>query len=179
MSEGTFSLKSGNATLYVDRKGNVRIQRDKIFCRGTIVLCQIDCNRDDLIKRALVFDGRAHDPAFDYLEKMHETGDIDDIRVEASTICKTFGSRQSGLEARKYINNIINIYPNNKIRIDLSDVNIISSSFADEVFGKLFVELGPMRYMRQVIIENTCSEVEVVIDRAITFRSRTGLESLS
>lgn len=179
VSESAFSLKSGNATLFVDRKGNVKIKSEQIFYRGTIVLCQIDCSRDDLIKRALIFDGRAHDPAYDYLEKMHESDETSDIRVKAPEICKTFGSRQSGLEARKYISNLIGMYPNSRIRIDLSDVNIVSSSFADEVFGKLFVQIGPMRYMRQITIDNTCSEVEVVIDRAITFRSRTGLDGFA
>lgn len=174
VSEGTFSLKSGSATLYVDRGGNVRVRKEKSVFRGTIVLCQIDCSRNDLIRRALVFDGKSHDPAFDYLEKMHETKDTNDINVKASDICKTFGSRVSGSEARSYITNLVRLYPSRRLVIDLSDVNIISSSFADEVFGKLFIEMGPMRYMRQIIVGNTCSEVEVVIDRAITFRSRTG-----
>ena len=176
VSEGTFSLKSGAATLYVDKRSTVKVKIDRLPFRGTIVLCQIDCGRDDLIKRALVFDGRAHDPAFDYLEKMHETDDSENILVKASDICKTFGSRQSGIEARNYITNLIKSYPSNKIVIDLTGVNIVSSSFADEVFGKLFVQLGPMRYMRQLIIHNTCSEVETVVDRAITFRSRSGLD---
>ena len=178
VSEGVFSLKSGAATLFVDRFGDVKVKKDRQYFRGTIVVCQIDCGRDDLIKRALVFDGRSHDPAFDYLEKMHESDDSEDIHVPAKEICKTFGSRVSGLEARNYILNLIKSYPSQRIKIDFVDVNMVSSSFADEVFGKLFVELGPMRYMRQILIGNTCSEVETIIDRAITFRARTGLDEI-
>jgi hypothetical protein len=36
--------------------------------------------------------------------------------------------------------------PRSRILIDLTDVPIISSGFADEVFGKLFAQLGPLRF---------------------------------
>lgn len=175
VSEGAFSIKSGMASLYVDKDSNVKVRRELIPFNGTVVLCQIDCSRQDLIQRALVFNGRAHDPAYDYLEKMHEREGSDPITVNAKDICKTFGSRESGREARNYLKNVLNSYPAQTICVDLADVNIVSSSYADEAFGKLFVELGPMRYMRTIQLNNSCAEVEVVIDRAITLRSQTGL----
>ncbi|MEH6663119.1 MAG: DUF4325 domain-containing protein [Parasphingorhabdus sp.] len=174
VSSGLFSIRSFHASLYVDRNGEVKIHDEKVPYRGTYLVCQIDCDREDLIKRALVFDGHSHDPAFDYLEKMHE-GNGDSVKITAYDICKTFGSRVSGSEARQYVKNMVRSYEGQKIDISFKDVNIISSSFADELFGKLFVELGPMRYMRTISLSETCSEVEAIVDRAISQRSKSGL----
>jgi len=40
----------------------------------------------------------------------------------------------------------------------------------------MFVELGPIKFMRLIKIENTDSTVEALIGRAIEQRSKTGLE---
>jgi len=174
-SSGIFVLKSRHGNLFVSKNGEVHVRKDAIPFRGTFLVCQIDYNQPDLIERALVFNGRSHDPAFDYLERKHEVGGDDEVVVSAEEICKTFGSRQSGLEARKYLVNILNVYSDKTIVIDFTNISVISSSFADEVFGKIFVEMGPMRFMRMIKLRNTVSAVEALIDRAITLRSRTGM----
>ncbi len=171
-----FSLKSRHGVLFVDRDGEVRTRRNTVPFHGTVVTCQIDCDEPDLIKRAFNFGGKSHEPAFDYIEKMHEEGD--DVWVVAKEICKTFGSRESGAEARRYIENVISSVEGRPIHIDFDGIPVISSSFADEVFGKLFVTLGSMKFMRLVHIENTVSTVEGLIGRAIDQRSRTGLDNV-
>lgn len=174
-SAGIFVLKSRHGNLYVTRNGETHVARDRVPFRGTFVVCQVDCDRPDLIDRAFVFGGRAHVPAFDYLERNHE-GELQyQTKVKALDICKTFGSRQSGEEARNYIKNLLSCSPQNEIFIDFEGVNVVSSSFADEVFGKLFVELGPMQFMRTIKLKNTVSAVEGLIDRAIRLRSQTGI----
>jgi anti-sigma regulatory factor (Ser/Thr protein kinase) len=169
-----FSLRSRHGTLYVDKEGEVHTRRTNVPFHGTFVICQIDCNEPDLIKRAFNFGGRPHEPAFDYVEKKHE---LDDgaIRIVARDICKTFGSRESGREARLYIENILESVDGAPVHIDFKDVPVISSSFADEVFGKLFVAMGSMKFMRLVQLKNLDSTVEGLIGRAIDQRSRTGL----
>ena len=173
-SSGIFVIKSKHANLYVGKSGDVHVRREPVPYNGTFVMCQVDCDRPDLIERAFVFGGRAHTPAFDYIEKKHE-GETNDLNVYAIELCKTFGSRQSGAEARQYLGNLIGLLEGGSINIDFSDIHVISSSFADEVFGKLFVELGPMRFMRIIKVKNAVSAVEGLIDRAITLRSQTGL----
>ena len=172
-SNGIFILKSRHGNLYVTKQGETHIQLEKIPFHGTIVVCQIDCDQPDLIERAFVFNGKSHTPSFDYVERIHE--DLkDDITIKAFDICKTFGSRASGKEARLYIENMSRSLTGNSINIDFSDISVISSSFADEVFGKLFLDLGPMRFMRSIRVINAQSVVEGLIDRAIQLRSQTG-----
>lgn len=173
-SAGVFILKSRHANLYVTKSGEIHVRNEAIPFNGTFVVCQIDCDNPDLVERAFVFGGKAHLPAYDYVERIHED-DSSDITILATDICKTFGSRQSGLEARRYLTNIMTGSDFNTLKIDFTGVNVVSSSYADEVFGKLFVELGPIRFMRSIKIINAASVVESLIDRAITLRTQTGL----
>jgi anti-sigma regulatory factor (Ser/Thr protein kinase) len=174
MSKGLFVLKSKNGSLFVDRDGDMRVRRDPIPFPGTFVVCQIDCDDPNLIERALSFSGSVQSPPFDYIERKHEQGSESPI-INAKDICKTFGSRSSGQEARNYIVNVLAASDTGKSIIDFSDIHVTSSSFADEVFGKLFVELGPMRFMRSIEVVNAVSTVSGLIDRAIMLRSKTGL----
>jgi hypothetical protein len=47
-----------------------------------------------------------------------------------------------------------------------------SSSFADEVFGKLFAELGAMEFMRRCEFCSVDTTVMRLIDRAISQRMK-------
>ena len=172
-SNGIFILKSRHGNLYVTKTGETHIKLENVPFHGTIVVCQIDCDQPDLIERGFIFNGKAHTPAYDYVERLHESAN-DDITVRAFDICKTFGSRESGKEARLYIENMTRSLSGNKVIIDFDDISVISSSFADEVFGKLFIELGPMKFMRMIKIVNAASVVEALIDRAISLRSKSG-----
>lgn len=173
-SSGIFILKSRHGNLFVTKQGDMHIRREVIPFNGTFVVCQIDCDRPDLIERALVIGGRSHSPAFDYIERHHDR-ETDDGVILALDICKTFGSRKSGAEARRYLTNVMNSVETGTVVVNFEGVNVISSSFADEVFGKLFVELGPMKFIRSVKIINAVSAVEGLIDRAISLRAQTGL----
>ena len=151
----------------------MHVRKEMIPFTGTLVVCQIDCENPELIERAFRFSGKAHTPAFDYIERKHEQEE--EAIISAHEICKTFGSRQSGMEARRYIMNVLQATEKGTLKIDFSGIYVVSSSFADEVFGKLFVELGPMRFINSVKIINADSTVLGLIDRAITLRTQTGL----
>jgi hypothetical protein len=62
-----------------------------------------------------------------------------------------------------------------KIVVDFDGVPLVSSSFADEVFAKLFVEMGAMRFMRSFEFKNASSTVQALIDKAIEQRTKDGL----
>lgn len=173
-SAGVFVLKSGHAILYVKKDGEMHIRNHTVPYRGTFVVCQIDCDNPQLIERALVIGGRQHSPPFDFIERRHEGGE-GKLKVQATDLCQTFGSRQSGAEARRYIKNLLGTEEDSSVEVDFANVFVVSSSFADEVFGKLFVEMGPLRYMRRVSLVNVVPAVEGLIDRAITLRAQTGL----
>jgi anti-sigma regulatory factor (Ser/Thr protein kinase) len=116
-SSGVFVLKSKRGNLFVAKDGSMHVRTDPVPFNGTFVVCQVDCDRPDLTERAFVFGGRSHVPAFDYIEKKHEDG-TKDLTISAIEICKTFGSRKSGAEARLYITNILNTLDSGILKID-------------------------------------------------------------
>ena len=60
--------------------------------------------------------------------------------------------------------------PGQRIVIDFSGIPLISSSFADEVLGKLFVEIGPVNFAQRFEFRNLDSTVKQLIDKAISQR---------
>jgi hypothetical protein len=69
------------------------------------------------------------------------------------------------------IDNIL-VDKRNAIAFDFTDVPLISSSFADEVFGKLFLEFGAMEFMRRCSFQGVDTTVMRLIDKAIAQRMR-------
>jgi hypothetical protein len=60
--------------------------------------------------------------------------------IKLSDFGKSLGTREFGKELREQVVSFIK--GGNRVLFDFSNINIISSAFADELFGKLFVELG-------------------------------------
>jgi hypothetical protein len=73
------------------------------------------------------------------------------------------------------LKNLARICGGKRIAIDFSDVPIVSSSFADEVFGKLFAELGAIEFMRAFEFRRVDSTIQGLINKAIEQRAKTGL----
>ena len=85
---------------------------------------------------------------------------------------RNIGSRRGGIQIRKRIEGLLKLC--SPVVIDFEGIGVISSSFADEVFGRLFVEMGPRSFMTKLEIRNADPTVEVLIDRAIVQRTRLG-----
>lgn len=177
LSKGLFELRSGNAYLRVEGDNKARIKQHRSRFNGTVVVCRIGCDDDKLIENALMFKGAIHNPGFDYIEKKYKDQDGDFFVFKMSEECTSFGSRESGVLARTLIENIIRSHPDTPIRIDFSGISIISSSFADEVFGRLFVSIGPMAFMSRVSFYGVGSPVRAILDRAISLRMSEGISS--
>ena len=172
-AEGQFEINSGNGHLYYDRKQDVVQSRHRtIPYSGTAIRCGIGLGNPDLLKDALKFRGEVHHPAHDVVERRFEddTGEI--VFSVKSEARGDIGSRHGGHKVRQMIENLLRDQA--VVSIDFNDVGVISSSFADEVFGRLFVSLGPRGFMRRIEIVNAAPTVEGLIDRAILQRVKLG-----
>ncbi|MFC1540578.1 STAS-like domain-containing protein [Candidatus Margulisiibacteriota bacterium] len=63
----------------------------------------------------------------------------------------------------------------NIVFFDFSKVDIISSAFADELFGKLFIELGEAQFKSKIKLNKFENQevgkiILLIINKAITFR---------
>ena len=120
------------------------------------------------MEKAFVFKGKVHEPANDYIDMHYEQID-DKIVFKLASEVEGFGSREFGRRARLKIDNIL-VDKRNAILFDFEGVPLISSSFADEVFGKLFVEFGTMEFMRRCSFQAVDPTVKRLIDKAIAQR---------
>ena len=172
MSGGQFEINSMNGSLYCTSDGKVISRTNYIPYKGTSVRCRIGLSDNTLLDRALRFKGEPHDPAFDYIERTFEDEGgnlIFSVREEAR---HALGSRLGGQRIRSAIDNLLRMHQT--VTVDFEGVGVISSSFADEVFGRLFVEMGPRSFMTRLPLINVDPTVEVLIDRAIVQRTRFG-----
>ena len=171
VSEGEFEICSQNASLFVKHGDQLEVKNEKIPYQGTFVRCVIDCNKQNLLEEALVFDGKPHDPPHDFLERKYEAKETDDMKISVAEHKKLLGSRESGAVLRNRITNLLHCASSDhKVIIDFSDVYVISSSVADEAFGKLMSQIGPVEFMQRIELINLDNTVKMLINRAIRQR---------
>jgi hypothetical protein len=169
VSGGEFDVLSGYVALR-HRPGLVNTSKNAIPFKGTFVRASINYGFEQLLEKALIFKGRSHSPSGDYIERVYETS-TDEINFHVNKELSVFGSREAGRLAR---NKIENLMDRGRVAIvfDFSDIHLISSSFADEVFGKIFVELGPIKFGQLCKFSHVDGTVQNLIDRAIAQRMK-------
>jgi anti-sigma regulatory factor (Ser/Thr protein kinase) len=88
-----------------------------------------------------------------------------------------FGSRRAGSQMRIKCKNLLQAMPDHTLVIDWDGIQMISSSFADEFVGKLFVDLGPITFMSKVKQTNAMPVVQSLLDRAILQRTQQEMQA--
>ena len=168
---GQFELHSLRGHLYTDPDGSVVTRLEAAPYAGTSVRCRIGLDDEHLLDKALRFAGKSQDPGYDSIERRYETdeGIVLNLLDEAH---RDVGSRRSGIRVRSKMTNLLTMH--HLLVVDLDGIGVISSSFADEVFGRLFCELGPRSFMTRIELRNVDKTVEGLIDRAILQRTRLG-----
>ncbi len=171
VSRGQFEINSAFGTLYLDTQADKRRARNASTpLDGTAVRCRIDTRESNLLEAALRFEGRQHKPLYDYTERTFETESGEMVYSVRERAARDLGSRSGGVRVRRQIENLLS--DQDHVVIDFADVNVVSSSFADEVFGRLFVELGPRAFMTRIVLRNVDPLIDGLIDRAIVQRAR-------
>jgi anti-sigma regulatory factor (Ser/Thr protein kinase) len=174
-SRGYFQIDSGHARLeYKPRQEQLSISNQSIPYSGTLVAATIDFSDPELLADALQFKGVTYKPT-DYVESNYEGFGDGPMSFRLVDECASFGSRVSGKPIRQKLHNIIRMTNSKIVQVDFSGIPVVSSSFADEAFGKLFLQLGPMKFMQCVKFVNTMDTVESLINKAIEQRMKVGL----
>ena len=85
-------------------------------------------------------------------------------------------TRRSGLEVRNLVVNLLR-ETHRPVVLDFDGVGMTSASFADELVGKLAGELGAVKFMESIRLENMDSLTRNLVNRAITHRLTLATES--
>lgn len=165
---GKFTLNAGNAAL-ICMNGTVNAKNETIPFIGTTIDALIDFSDSQLLEKALSFNGVIHRPV-DYIELRYEQDGLQSIPFKVNEQAISFRSRPAGRPMRTKLANLIASCPGQTLIVDFENITVVSSSFADEVFGKLFVEIGPMKFMQSIRLINISPTVQTLIDRAMRQR---------
>ncbi|MFC1513193.1 STAS-like domain-containing protein [Thermodesulfobacteriota bacterium] len=171
VSEGSMEIHSGHGSLLYNKKTGMKIRKENVPFNGTLVISCIDYSNQGLLGEALKFGGKPHYPA-DFIETKLENEEGERVTFVMKKEAVSFGSRRAADPINIKLKNLVELCVACKIFVDFDDVAVISSSFADEVFGKLFVEMGPLAFMQKFEFLNTSDIVKSLIDRAIVLRSQ-------
>ena len=172
LSGGQFEINSGHGLLYAPEPNVAEhtTRERRIPYNGTAVRCGVGVNDPDLLAKALVFGGRTHEPPYDYVERRYGSEGDEMVFSVKDELGQDLGSRSGGRRARQVVENLLR--EDREVVLDFSDIPVISSSFADEVLGRLFVQMGPRAFMSRIRIQNANPTIEGLIDRAILQRTR-------
>ncbi|MBU4556295.1 MAG: DUF4325 domain-containing protein [Actinobacteria bacterium] len=170
-SGGGFALTSGRGHLGV--YGGNTDQRQRLrWCdfRGTLVCAEMGTDHAFKIEDALGFDCPSGHVPVDIIETNYECDDGTAFELRLCDETTGFGNRPSGKQLRTKTLNILAADTSKPIRVDWTGVPVVSSSFADEFIGKLFLELGAMTFTARVRNVGMESLVRSLLDRAVAQR---------
>jgi anti-sigma regulatory factor (Ser/Thr protein kinase) len=171
VSEGSIEIHSGHGSLLYNSKKGLCIKKESIPFNGTLIFGCIDYSNPGTLGKALSFGGKPHYPT-DFIETKFENDEGERLIFVMRDETTSFGSRKAAEPINTKLKNLAQICGAYKIFVDFEDIAVISSSFADEVFGKLFAEMGPLAFMQKFEFLNTSDTVKSLIDRSILMRSR-------
>jgi len=171
VSGGFLELHSGYARLSL-QKTNQTTTQEPIPMKGTLLVAGLRYGDPNALAKALRFSGRQHHPS-DSIEIRYEMNEESVIRFLIREEVESFRSRPSASPLRTKIENLRKLSPTNQIVLDFLGISLVSSSFADELVGKLFLRLGPTQFMNAILIVNANADIRNLLDRAILQRSAT------
>ncbi|MBU1568496.1 MAG: DUF4325 domain-containing protein [Proteobacteria bacterium] len=173
-SGGYFNLHSGNASLCYNPKARIslRVTNEKIPFEGTLLVGCLDYSKPGLLEDALRFKGKKR-YCPDFIELLYEDSDSESLNFKLIDEAESFGTRPAGVPVRIKLFNLIQLNDYKfQINIDFTNSPLLSSSFADEVFGKLYKEIGDKHYAILIRFNNCDPTNKIIIDRSLNQRKQ-------
>ena len=132
---------------------------------GTLVDFQLDVGRPVSLGSALDYE-----PNNLRLEGFEDESGVHIVTMR--THAGGMGTRGAAAELRNFLVNLLNLGAP-YVSLDFTGVAVVSSSFADEVIGKLVAEYGFVNFNQYIRLYNTTPTVQALIDRSIVKRMQT------
>jgi hypothetical protein len=129
----------------------------------TTVDFQLDYN-NPITLGEILFRGKPYDFLDLKIENMETPQG--EIQFELKHNAESFGTRESALALRIQILNLFK-ETQQAILLDFEEVDIVSSSFADELVGQLVIELGFFGFNNFIKLKNMNGDVQAVVQRSV------------
>ena len=158
---GSYSYSSGNVNVY---------DHLPVFSRetpGTIVDFQLNYSKDMSIDKALVFRGKQYSLTNIHFEDLEDEYGI--VYYSIKDHAEGTGTRDSAMRVKNEIHNILT-ETRKPIVLDFSGIEVISSSFADELLAKLFLEFGLFQFNNMIRIRGLDQSQQTILHRSVLQR---------
>lgn len=168
-SNGYFKIYSNHGKLEITspEEDCVHLTNMKIPFNGTAVCVALDFSTPGILERALKFNNKVYHCFSVYTENKYDDENL--VFIVKNEVA-SLSTRAIGLYFRKKIVNLIEMQNPDYITFDFIDIDsTMSSSFADEVFGKLIEEKG-RAFLNKIILINITDINKKLISRAIVQR---------
>ena len=134
---------------------------------GTIVDFQLNYAKDMSLDKALVFRGKQYELInFHYEDLEDEYGRIEYRIIDHS---EGTGTRDAAIRVKNEVLNILS-EEQKPITLDFTDVEVISSSFADELLAKLFLTLGMFQFNNLIKLKGLDKSQQLILQRSVLQR---------
>ncbi len=174
MSGGSIDITSGSGRIYCTSNHSSEVEGERNdFFYGTSVSGQIVMSNNFSIGKALEFNGVEYIP-LNIIDTQYEAEDEDTLIINMNKETTGVGTRKAGKQLRVKTLNLIASKPGYPINVDWTSIPVISSSFADEFMGKLFVELGQFKFNSSIRNKNMEVLIQQLLDKAISQRLAQG-----
>lgn len=160
---GQFTVTSGRGQFHL-MNNHISARESAFYMKGAIVQLQLPTNVPIDLPKALW----GHNPV-DYVE-LKFTNDDGEIVFNPRHFASSFGNRITGEKLRIVVINLIRQNPGKTLLIKMDGISVISSSFADELFGKLFWEIGAIDFSSLVRFSGLNPLCKGIINQAIVER---------
>lgn len=168
--QGKLVITSGKGSYSInpiDAKTYNKLPCISLETPGTIVDFQLSYENDMSLDKALIFRGKQYDITSIHFEEYEDDygKDVYIIKDKAEGT----GTRES---ASRVKNEVLNIMEEKRrpITLDFTGTSVISSSFADELLAKLFMELGLFQFNNLIRIKGLDSTMQSILQRSVLQR---------
>ena len=174
-TNGEFVIHSGKTRLTLIKDGKEAKPLNRNFT-GTTISAKIRTSDSEVLHKALQFDGKVYEPT-DYIELKYESN----LAGNTHKYCinprvDSVGTRLYGRTLR---NKLLNIYDMSQdveiIEIDFKLVNMVSSSFADELISKT-IEIRGVEFFNKHMRVVACNDkIKGIISNVIIQRNNISI----
>lgn len=178
---GLLSLvKEGNGRLvitsgrdsYICIEGKDYVQKDKHIYpsnqrHSTTIDFQLDYSTDISIKKVLTFQGHTFEFVDLYAEELEN--EYGELVYKISEMAEGTGTREA---ANRLKNEMINLMRGNakRIIIDFEGINVVTSSFIDELMAKLIIDLGIFQFNQRIRLQNMSNILQQTLQKSVIQR---------
>ncbi|MEA4990598.1 hypothetical protein SDC9_16773 [bioreactor metagenome] len=157
----------GSLMAFCDKRGLINSTSTTIPFNGSLVCMALNYSNPKILENALKFTDGIHKPVSAFFDTRYSS---DSHCININNEVSSCSTRNSGEKIRNKIDNLIRVGEAKFITLEFDGKQTITSSFADELFGKLIQIIGIESFYKKIKIVNLSTTSQFIMERALAIR---------